>query len=304
MTFYNQLQMGMKPSDFTAGEALAGLWFEVTTATDFLLFVLTLLVFLSVVFAQSFPVVLSCVTALVAWEFVVRRLRKTTIFSLAVSVGFWAVFMTLFVIYGSDNNVFLRVVSLGCVINRLGFHPLLRLFIHVPFSSPAVQTGLGLGLIAIGSFLSLEPEEEGIRLLFFVLCGSLAVITAALMAETSVIQYRAQNKNNLYLIFSPWKDVWLSIKTVSGFPLSTGLGVSALASLLQAEDEEEVLTRRLLEDWLEEERGCQVWTFLLEWKQTRLGKPATEDELSFLRIQETIRVNDSPLRSPLMRGHV
>jgi hypothetical protein len=315
MTFFDQLQLppgvlvgedaesGRPSKDgLTVGETLQGLWFELSIATEFLLFLFSVIIFLCVEGSAPNWAVIILTTVFVGWQILVRNFRNVSTQGLFLTILGWTIFV-IFIITDEPELKFYAPIFSGLVcVWLLGFHPLLRLFLQVPLCSPAVQTGVFLFLSSLGSFLFWIRESAGVQWLLSVLCLSLGCITAALAAETSLVFYRTSLLTQPVKLKSPWKDVFLSIKTVTCLPVSIGIGISSLLRLLQAEDSDEMLTEKLLQDALGE-RGVLVWEFLVGWKVVRLGKPRLDEDLVVSMRKRAQPVQEKqPLRSPLLRG--
>jgi hypothetical protein len=203
------------------------------------------------------------------------------------------------------HAVFVGIFSL-ITVNLFGFHPFIRLFIHVPLGSPGIQTGLVLLAIDFALFKTMEFSAlddatiSALRLILAVFGVGLAGITAALMAGTAMSHPRRE----IFRLYTPWRDVYESIRSLVMFRLMTGMKMSSFARLLEAEDPNEVLTLGLLEEWLDNDRGAAAYEFIVKWKEYRLGKSLdTTDEIHVNQRRRVNRQYDSPLRSPLLRGY-
>ena len=303
MTFFSKLQLPqsaviVSDDDVTVGEVCDGIKYEAKIATEFFRFFLASAAF-TAVYLEINPLAQTMVVlAYIVWHTVLaKRIIDPAMWAFAIYLGcMW--FMT----YNHfPLHVFLYLFAANAI-HCAGFHPLIRLFIHVPLNSPAVQTGLVLTGTAAAVYW-LSPEEElGLQCVASGFGFSMLFVTGALMAETAVMHQRSSKRP--FRVFAPWTDVVLAIKALTRFRLETGMRLSSFAYLLDSEESSEVVTCDILVDWLNEERGKSIWNFLREWKRVRLGKNSSpHDDVETAKINGNRPLNDAPLRSPLLRGY-
>lgn len=320
MTFFEQLQLPPVVScNVTTEEVREGLLFEVQTAMGFIHFLFSALVLVSIslefdpIFVQ-----LPFLSLFVVWHVLLRtwgtgsnKARKLVSvlfdFEIALAVLYSIdIMVTPFVPYPYPEIAHAVFVGIFLIItvNLFGFHPFIRLFIHVPLGNPGVQTGLVLLATDCVLFKTIEFstfDESTISALRLILAAfgvGLAGITAALMAGTAMSHPRRE----IFRLYTPWRDVYESIRSLVMFRLMTGMKMSSFARLLEAENE--VLTLGLLEEWLDNDRGAAAYEFIVEWKEYRLGKSLdSTEEIHVNQRRRVNRRNDSPLRSPLLRGY-
>jgi hypothetical protein len=289
MTFFDQLQLPGPAVVVTVSEVRSGLVFEVTTITRFISFVLAVCVLLSV---GRNPSQLVWVSFFLVWRILTQfRHLKSIFLEIFLSLSF-----LLLLVRGLDVSMtFFRIMFLLVAGFHSGFHPWIRLFLHVPLSSPAVQTGLVLTMLDLAMFchtrfLAVAEWILGV----FAVC--FLAITAALMAETAVIHTR-QTKPG-FTVHAPWTDVVASAKCIVQFRLMTGLKISSLIRVFGSFDEP--VSINLLIELLGQDRGSSVWEFLVHWcpyrLEKQLGSRITSKSNFFSR-------PDAPLTSPLLRGY-
>ena len=314
MTIYDQLialpESAKRGNPLTTISVRSGLIFEVKSATEFLLFILSCVALVAVV-AAPIAVQTAATTTYLLWYLLLRfrSLKAGGVFTILVIVSF------VTTRYVSPHNAGLNTafVALFSVMTlyRLGFHPTTALFVRVPFSSPVVQTGLLLLAVNL-LVLWTQPGLPELVLLLKWSFVATSVMTMAFMAETAVNEHRNRLFN--HVILAPWKDVVFALKSVAMFRLSTGLKISQFLRIIDSNTddlEHESITFESLNEWLGEDRAVHIWQFLVVWKQTRLNLPFSADDDSvpvevLKRVEQ--RKNSAqyvtpPLRSPLLRGH-
>jgi hypothetical protein len=309
MTFFEKLQLpppavvvkGEPSSEVTVGEAKDGLAFEIATSTKFFLFMLATSMVACVYFDCSFYIQTFSVIVFLGSSLVLNNAIRIFDFQIWLWITYLAVYLSpwntpcvhRFFVWGGALTV----------IKHAGFHPTIRLFLHVPFTSPAVQTGLVLTSITLFAFFQIPNDEY--KPVLAVACVCFVAMTAAFMAEAALVFYRTSSSR--YRILAPWTDVVACTKNIFLFRIMTGVRMSVFVRVLEGEDDSELLSYKILEDWVGEDRGSSIWAFMVDWKQTRLGKNLSiEDEL-----EQGIRKTsppplfhpDAPLRSPLLRGY-
>jgi hypothetical protein len=303
MTFFSKLQLpqsaiASSKASVTAEEVREGIKFEVKTATEFILFFLSLIILVATYFQWPILLLIPSLAAFIGWQLVLLRSSAVRHLRLWIMVtyGIWICCFSPTLI---SHQIFFILIACNCM-HCIGFHPTPRLFLHVPLSSPAVQTGLAMTGLSFTGYWLAPTESAGIQCVASGFGFCMLVITAAFMAETSIVYFR--NSKRLLVIHSPWKDVFMSIRAVVTFRLHTGMRLSSFAFLLDAEESSEVITHELLTEWFDEERGHAVWDFIVDWKQDRLGKEVSDYDI--LPRNPPARIsNDAPLRSPLLRGY-
>ena len=322
MTFFEQLQLPPVIScNVTTEEARQGLLFEVHTAMGFIHFVFSVLVLVSILLGlDPLFVQMPLLLLFAVWHVLLRtwgsgsnKARKLVsvlfdceiILALLYSIDIFVKPYVPVPYRAIAHAVFVALFSFSTV-NLSGFHPLIRLFIHVPLASPGVQTGLLLLATDYGLFKTIELSTldeatvSGLRFVLAVFGVALVAVTAGLMAGTAMSHPRRE----IFRLYTPWRDVYESIRSLVMFRLMTGMKMSSFARLLDAGDPSEVLTLGLLEEWLDNDRGAAAYEFIIEWKAYRLGKCLdTNDEVHVKQQRRAARRDDSPLRSPLLRGY-
>jgi hypothetical protein len=303
-------------SAVTVGELKSGLEFEAVLAMEAILFILSLSAWMTSLYASTVGTLISS-SLFTSWFVLISIWRRKPLVSIISQPFVWLPLFPLTAILEPNVSDYYKIVAFINVLYQSGYHPFLGMYIQVPLSSPRVLTGLGLlFLLTGGYFLTMQTFSIFINMivLWYVYAFTAAMVAAVCIA-TAVKEAMASLTAVPFILFNPFKDTYMSIRSVLNFRTQTGLRVSSFIRLLSSEDQSMVVDYHSLMDWFGQERGVAVWTFLCEdWKQYRLGRlcDPVEDRIpsDVLNSIEIKRLTDhlkstttQPIRSPLLRGY-
>ena len=146
--------------------------------------------------------------------------------------------------------------SLFHFLYSLGFHPVFASFLRTPFNSIHVQSGLVL-LTGNTALLYLYRDDQ--MMISIIVLSVEALIAVIIIGH--IIMTSVKIKQQQYRIFSPWKDVLVSLYHLLSFGSATGLKINTFLRLLEDQDQL-VLTLEMLIHWMGGNRGVSAWSWL------------------------------------------
>jgi len=309
----------------TAREIRNGLFYEANLVLNFFHFILSLTVLISVLI-PSCPSPVSTFTILLyltyymfisSWN---GGSSKTRHLWLAMMHPHFLVHCAYIVLGGGDQflqTAFTTYAFIHVFFVRLGFHPYIACFINDPLILTRVRVGLfllamvGISLWSLNeaSLLSTPLLLSSISLEVLILAGVLSLI-----AQSVIV---ASRRTCNHLVHSPLTDVIVSLRSILRFRSTVGMTISSFLRLLDAHIDpiktwcDAPITLDTLIEWLSHERGVSVWQFITQFKTYRLGKDPDPSDTVPQDILDAVEAGrrerwlstDSPLKSPLLRGH-
>ena len=314
-------------SNITPEEVRDGLLFEVNLVLNFLHFIFVMCVLGSAVFGVARAV---CICVYLVWCLVQsgwaggnRKTRQIVYalfypfyFQFWINLGFLSVIL-LNLDIPLFNQTFIFNSGLNALWSLGSLHPYFENVIQTSILNVTVQSGIFAAVFVFG----LSKTTEFGQIFFQAATLAIALITAGVAVSVAVA---ASGQPRTYLIYAPWFDIPLAIRSMLNFRSFTNLKLSAFMRLLDAHTDRDdslsvgtpdVVQVETLVEWMGEERGVGTWRFLTRWKQSRLGKKVLDsdlvvpvsilDSLAVKSMQTSIEAQKSNpvIRSPLLRGY-
>lgn len=308
----------------TAREIRDGLFYEANLVLNFFHFILSLTVLISVLI-PSFPSSVSSSTILLylthymfisSWN---GGSSKTRHLWLAMMHPHFLVHCAYIVLGGPDQvrTAFTTYAFIHVFFVRLGFHPYIACFINDPLKLTRVRVGLSLlAMVGISMWILTEDSLLSTPLLLSTVCFEFFLLAGvlALIAQSVIV---ASRRTCNHLVYSPLTDVIVSLRSILRFRSTVGMTISSFLRLLDAHIDpiktwcDAPITLDTLIEWLSHERGVSVWQFITQFKTYRLGKDPDPSDTVPQDILDAVEAGrrerwlstDSPLKSPLLRGH-
>lgn len=319
-----------KPSTVTAREIRDGLFYEANIVLKFFHFFLSIIVLVTVI-VSACPQWISTISIIVyliyymfvsSWNGASSKNRRLW---LAMTHPHSLVHFAYICVGGSDNvcrTAFTTYAFIHVFFFRFGFHPYIASFTHEPLRLPRVQVGIAMLAITGASIWLLSQYSLLSTEICLILTSFASVVFAGVVALIGQSVMRSSRRTFNHIVYSPLTDFRISFQSILRFRSTVGMSVSSFLRLLDAHIDpvktwcDPPVTLDVLIEWLAHERGVSVWQFTTQFKTYRLGKDFDSSDIVPQDVLDAVEAGrrerwfstaatapDTPLKSPLLRGH-